>query len=106
MDAVPVIDDADELAAALLDVDVDARGGFDLARERLAARLDDDARADRQAIALARAFELDLHIVVLGLFAERVDPDLAAGDEVEIAVAVDVGERGLIRLRGGHAGLL
>src|SRR5262245_54700998 len=40
------------------------------------------------------------------MLAQRVDPDLAAGDEIEEAVAVDVGERRLIGGLRVHARLL
>src|SRR5207237_3519777 len=73
-----------------------AGAGLDLARERLAARLADDARADRGAVALAGPFQADLEVVVFrgGLaLAERIDPDLAPGHQGEKPIDVDVGER-------------
>src|SRR6516165_8053435 len=86
-----------------------ASAGFDLAGERLAAELDDHARADRSAVALAGALQTHLEVVVLrrlAALAEGIDPDLAAGDQVEEAVAVDVGEGCLIGSRGRYTGLL
>src|SRR5438093_3317954 len=78
-----------------------ASAGFNLPGECPVAHLDDDTRADAQPIALARAFQAHFQVAVLanrGMFAQRIDPDLAAGNEVEKTIAVDVGERGLICL--------
>src|SRR5262249_40138426 len=86
-----------------------AGAGLDLPRERPVAHPDHHARADAQPIALARAFQTHLQMAVLAegrMLAQRFDPDLAAGDEIEEAVAVDVGK---CRLLGGlrvHARLL
>src|SRR5437868_10749928 len=63
-----------------------AGAGFHLAREGLAAGFDDDLGADRRTVALARALQPQLEVIVFcrrPVLAERIDPHPAAGAEIE-----------------------